>query len=61
MYVTNRKHAYKVVKQFKNGKVLISNVYGAVLKYHKDYLIDQGYKFVSRKPAAFSYREGVTV
>jgi len=53
MYVSNRKHGYKVVRQFKNGNVKLLNRYGKKFTVSPDKLNDNGYRFVKTKPINF--------
>lgn len=52
-YVTNRKHAYKILRRFKNGKVRLLSSYGAQFVVLESVLFENGYYVVKNKPACF--------
>jgi len=57
MYVSNRKHAFKVLRRYKNGKVKLMSVHGTITKPTAALLEKHGYRFTKTRPAI--YRRGV--
>ena len=54
MYISNRKHAYKVIRTYKKNKdVKCINRYGAVFVTTLEKMESNGYKFVKTKPRHF--------
>lgn len=54
MYISNRKHAYRVEKANKtNSNVRLTNRFGAVFVTTREKIDANGYRFTSRKPAIF--------
>ena len=54
MYVSNRKHGYRVVKKFKRTpRIKLINRYGCEFTVTEQALKENGYKFIQSKPVSF--------
>lgn len=55
MYYSNRKHAYKVVREIKAGdRLVLVNNYGAEFIETRERLAAHGYRPVHQRPANFT-------
>lgn len=58
-YFTNRKHAYRILRRFQNGKVRLASTYGAEFVVQESVLLENGYYVVKNKPACFDPDEQI--